>query len=179
MKTTFYQIVAEFTDWLIYMDSAVQGMWKHGPNDTTLKFFHFLESKYPKIWERLNRFYADDESHDDEEFNKDCSRIALYGWQEIAVPGKFDEFLQGFKDRFLWLSDQDHGVCPFCNEEKDLAIEHCLIASYDFGPLVKFNKNYEMDGSRDWEQPICRNCAVQMYKKIQDQVNEDEVQCWV
>lgn len=156
----YYSLVAEFC---VYPKTE----------DTTLDFFNFLEEKYPKIWHNLNMKYADDESI------MDCSpRMSLYGWDDIAEPGSFGLFLSGFKTIFHLLAELSHGECDMCKQNKTLAIEHSVIVSWNFAPMIKYYEAMEMDGSVMLERLICRECAIGMYQKLVDKANPEKVECW-
>ena len=101
-----------------------------------------------------------------------------YGWDDIAKPGAFHYFLNGFKAIFPMLTGSNYGICRYCQQETELDVEHPVIVSWDFAPIVKYYEAFEMDGSVNLEQLCCRDCAVGMYKKLVDKANADGVTCW-
>lgn len=152
-------------------------------DDLTLDFFNFLESNHPDIWERLSQFYSDDEYYDEVGHS---FRTARYGWDEIAEKGKFHLFLPAIKSTWLEITSQDYGICDSCKKETDLDIEHRLIASYEFAPVVKYYEAFEMDGSVNVERIMCRECAIKKYKMLNgttkdgdDIVNAEQLRCVV
>lgn len=169
----YYNLIAEFCTY-----PKVHG------DDVTMDFFCFLEQKHPTIWENLQKFYSDDWEYVDEEEYRLMSKREnprpqhRYGWDGIASPGRFPEFLNGFKSIFHILTEANYGTCFYCQKEAELATEHPVIVSWDFAPMVKYYEAYEMDGSVNIEKLCCRDCAVGMYKKLVDKSNPERVECW-
>ena len=158
--TEFFDVIAEFAVFL-------------KTDDVTIDFFNFLESNYPKQWENLNKFYADD-------YSEACSpRMHLYGWDDLLEPENFGCFLRSMKGKWLDLSGENYGKCEYCKEENFLKTEHEIIVSYDFGPVVKFYEHLEMDGSRFYEKKCCRSCAHQIYQNLASKFDGEKVTCHV
>lgn len=170
-KVDFYTVVAAFCAY-------------PKTNDITLDFFNFVEENYPDIWDNLNIFFADDWSHYDED-NPDMvkyynPRLALKGWDMTIKSGNFNLFLSALK--FFWemLTEQTTGICFACQKESDdIQIEHSIIVSYSFAPMVKYYEAKTMDGAIMEEKYICRECAIGMYKKLVDKANPENVECYV
>ena len=141
--------------------------------DITYDFFCFLQDCHPDIWQKLNEFYADDYSHDG------SPRLCLYGWDEITKPGNFSLFLSGIKSIWEFLTNQEYGKCFYCGEETNVAFEHKIIVSYEFGPVVKFYEHFEMDGSIREERLCCRECATAMLNNLVGKMNPEKETCWV
>ena len=171
MKIDFYTVMAEFYSY-------------PRTDDPTLDCFNFLEERYPAVWDKLSQWFADDWSHYDEN-NSDMvkyynPRLALHGWDMIVKPGNFNLFLSTLK--YFWgeLTEQTTGVCFACKKESDnLQTEHSVIVSFDFAPMVKYYEAKTMDGAIMEEKYICRECAIDMYKKLVDKVNPESVGCRV
>lgn len=171
MKIDFYTVVAEFCSY-------------PRTDDPTLDFFNFLEERYPSIWSKLSKWFADDWSHYNESNPDDVRyynpRLGLYGWDMTVKPGNFNLFLPALK--YIWgnLTEQTTGVCFACQQESDdIQIEHSIIVSYDFAPIVKYYEAKTMDGAVMEEKYICRECAIGMYKKLVDKASPEGVECWV
>lgn len=166
----FYKLIAEFAKW--------NSIWADVEGDTD-DFFTFLKTEHPDIWERLQMFYADDYSHlsEEESIHNYSPRLGLYGWDDVAEPGKFHLFLPAFQSIWLYLTDQEFGECFYCKKETELDNEHKIIVSWGFGPVVKYYDHHELDGSRFDETLCCRDCAIQMYKKLAEVVNQEQVTC--
>lgn len=164
----FYTLIAEFCS------------WSPKSKDPTYKFFVFLETKYPAIWEELNKFYADDYSQVDTEYpDESWPRLHLYGWDQAAQKGEFSAFLSAFKSVWSQLSRQDFGKCEYCGKETELDIEHNPIVSWEYVPIIKFYEAFEMDGSYQYELNVCRPCAIKRLKNLATKADEERVTLWV
>lgn len=175
VKPDYYEVLAQFSEYP-----------KNHKGDVTLDFFEFLEKNYLDIWERLNLFYADDWTwYDPNDPNQNGTlysynpRQALHGWDDITKPGHFGEFLSGIKSDWTTLTGCNFAKCSSCGEEKELETEHRLIVSYNFGPVVKYYEEFEMDGSVHFESLVCRECAMKTYKALVDKVDIERETCWV